>query len=76
MVKRAPAMSATWGNSAKIYSLGVLPPLTQTGPPPGDAERVAISRERLPTPEGFSAVVWFFEVDLPAHHPVAVRRLE
>src|SRR6516162_9588845 len=23
-------MSATWGNSAKIYSLGVLPPVTQS----------------------------------------------
>ena len=31
IVKRAPAMSATWGNSEKIYSLGVLPPVTQSG---------------------------------------------
>jgi hypothetical protein len=44
--------------------------------PPGNAERVAISRERLPTQEeGFSVVMSFFEVDLPAQHPVAVRRL-
>ena len=36
--ERAPAMSATCGNSEKIYSLRVLPPVTQSGPS-GDAER-------------------------------------
>jgi hypothetical protein len=31
IVKRAPGNSATWGNSEKIYSLGVLPALTHFG---------------------------------------------
>ena len=31
IVKRALAMSATWANSENIYSLGVLPPVTQLG---------------------------------------------
>ena len=44
-----PTMSAIRTNSENIYSLRVLPSMTQTGPPPGDAERVGISRERLPT---------------------------
>ena len=43
IVKRAPAMSATWGNSEKIYSLGVLPPVTKT-----DLQRTRRHRSRQP----------------------------
>src|SRR6516165_33866 len=40
-------MSAIWGNSKNIGSLRVFLPVTQTGPPPADTERVALSREGL-----------------------------
>jgi hypothetical protein len=45
--------------------------LIQTGPPPGDAERLngRLSPESVcPQEEGFSVVMSFFEVALPAQH--------
>jgi hypothetical protein len=45
-----PIMSAIWGNSENIHSLRALLSLTQTGPPPGDAERVANREAAIESP--------------------------